>query len=122
MLFVRRKKRIWIIGSLYGLAAHDVFVTHCPWKTGLVYFTLCKTSDVLTEMYSFFFFFWKSFYFPSRCKKHVTEWKGRRIIVCGSSIQTLISSVIKVFFIWRMNELSVSIQDGVKEQVRWFVC
>lgn len=55
-LFVRRKKRIWIIGSLYGLAAHDVFVTHCPWKTGLVYFTLCKTSDVLTEMYSFFFF------------------------------------------------------------------
>ena len=42
--------------------------------------------------------------------------------MCGSSIQTLISSVIKVFFIWRMNELSVSIQDGVKEQVRWFVC
>lgn len=55
------------------------------------------------------------FIFQADVQKRVTEWKGRRIIVCGSSIQTLVSSVIKVFFIWRMNELSVSIKDGVKE-------
>ena len=56
----QEEKKILIIGSLYGLAAHDVFVTLCPWKTGLVYFTMCKTNDVSTEMFFLFFlFFWK---------------------------------------------------------------